>query len=193
MVWTLWFASYFLQAGYTVWLPTLYVQIGGLPPEQALALSLVSSGTAVVAVYLAAYAMDRLGRRAVFLFGYGCAVIGGLVGVLAVAMLHDTSWHTLFAAGWLMTFGISFTTSSLFLYTAELSPTRMRAWATATGSSVNRAVGFLAPTIVGTLLATPLGIGGVFGLLMSTSLLGFVVMKLFGIETKQRVLEELSA
>src|SRR5207253_1160138 len=83
-----------------------------------------------------------------------------------------------------------FTTGSLFIYTAELSPTRMRAWATATGSSVNRMVGFIAPTIVGALLATQFGIGGVFGLLLVTSLIGFVTMKLFGIETRQRVLEE---
>ena len=193
MNWTLWFASYFLQAGYTVWLPTLYVQIGGLPADRALALTLVSSGTAVVSAYLAAYAMDHLGRRPLFLFGYGVATIGAAVGVCAVALLHQTGWPTLFAAGWLMTFGISFTTGSLFIYTAELSPTRMRAWATATGSSVNRMVGFIAPTIVGTLLATQLGIGGVFGLLLITSLIGFVTMKFFGIETRQRVLEELSA
>jgi MFS transporter, putative metabolite:H+ symporter len=193
MNWTLWFASYFLQAGYTVWLPTLYVQIGGLPPDRALALTLVSSATAVVSAYLAAYAMDHLGRRPLFLFGYAVAMFGAAVGVCAVTILHQTGWPTLFAAGWLMTFGISFTTGSLFIYTAELSPTRMRAWATATGSSVNRMVGFIAPTIVGTLLATELGIGGVFGLLLITSLIGFVTMKFFGIETRQRVLEELSA
>jgi len=192
LIWTLWFASFFLQSGYTVWLPTLYVKIGGLPTSRALALTLVTSFTAVVVVYLAAFAMDRLGRKPVFLTGYGFAILGALVGVLAVAVLHQTSWPTLFAAGWLMTFGISFTTSSLFLYTAELSPTRMRAWATATGSSVNRAVGFIAPTIVGALLSTSLGIGAVFGLLLVTSLVGFLAMKLFGIETKQRVLEELS-
>jgi putative MFS transporter len=92
-----------------------------------------------------------------------------------------------------MTLGISLTTGSLFVYTAELAPTRMRAWATATGSSVNRAVGFIAPTIVGALLATQLGIGGVFGLLLITSLIGFITMKFFGIETRQRILEELSA
>jgi putative MFS transporter len=193
MNWVLWFASYFLQAGYTVWLPTLYVQIGGLPPDRALALTLVSSGTAVIAAYLAAYAMDHLGRKPLFLSGYGIAILGAAVGVGAVGLLHQTGWPTLFAAGWLMTLGISLTTGSLFVYTAELAPTRMRAWATATGSSVNRAVGFVAPTIVGTLLATQLGIGGVFGLLLITSLIGFVTMKFFGIETRQRVLEELSA
>jgi UPF0716 family protein affecting phage T7 exclusion len=46
---------------------------------------------------------------------------------------------------------------------------------------------------VGALLATQLGIGGVFGLLALTSLIGFLTMKFFGIETKQRALEELSA
>ena len=193
LIWVLWFTSHFLQAGYTVWLPTLYVQIGGLPATQALALSLVSSGTAVVVTYLGAWAMDRLGRKPIFLFGYGMAIVGALVGIFAVAVLHQTSWPTLFAAGWLMTFGISFNTTSLYVYTPELAPTRMRAWATATGSSFNRLAGFVAPTIVGALLATQLGIGGVFGLLVLTSLIGFVTMKVFGIETKQRVLEELSA
>src|ERR687884_1923573 len=85
LIWVLWFTSYFLQAGYTVWLPTLYVQIGGLPATQALALSLVSSGTAVVVTYLGAWAMDRLGRKPIFLFGYGMAMLGALVGIFAVA------------------------------------------------------------------------------------------------------------
>jgi MFS transporter, putative metabolite:H+ symporter len=185
--------SYFPQAGYTVWLPSLYVQIGGLPPTQALALSLVSSGTAMVVTYLGAWAMDRLGRIPIFLFGYGMAILGALVGIFAVAVLHQTSWPTLFAAGWLMTFGTSFNTTSLYVYTPELSPTRMRAWATATGSSFNRLAGFVAPTSVGWLLATQLGIGGVFGPLVLTSLIGFLTMRFFGIETKQRGLEELSA
>jgi hypothetical protein len=35
--------------------------------------------------------------------------------------------------------------------------------------------------------------GGVFGLLVLSSLIGFLTMRLFGIETRQRVLEELSA
>jgi putative MFS transporter len=193
LIWVLWFTSYFLQAGYTVWLPTLYVQIGGLPATQALALSLVSSATAVVVTYLGAWAMDRLGRKPIFLFGYGMAILGALVGIFAVVVLHQTGWPTLFAAGWLMTFGISFNTTSLYVYTPELAPTRMRAWATATGSSFNRLAGFVSPTIVGALLATSLGIGGVFGLLVLSSLIGFLTMKLFGIETKQRVLEEISA
>src|SRR6266704_741214 len=71
---------------------------------RALVLTPVSSATAVVSAYLAAYAMDHLGRRPLFLFGYAVAMIGAAVGVCAVAILHQTGWPTLFAAGWLMTF-----------------------------------------------------------------------------------------
>ncbi len=39
------------------------------------------------------------------------------------------------------------------LHTPELYPTRMRAWATSTGSSLNRLGSFIAPLIVGWMLA----------------------------------------
>jgi putative MFS transporter len=74
----------------------------------------------------------------------------------------------------------------------ELYPTRMRAWATATGSSLNRVASAIGPALVGALLGAALGLGAVFAMFAVAAALGTATMAWLGIETKQRVLEELA-
>jgi putative MFS transporter len=83
-------------------------------------------------------------------------------------------------------------TAGLYLYTPELYPTRMRAWATATGSSMNRVASTIGPLLVGALLGAGLGLSSVFAMFGVVALVGMIVMAWLGIETKQRVLEELA-
>ena len=80
----------------------------------------------------------------------------------------------------------------VYVYTPELYPTRMRAWATAMGSSFNRLGSFIAPSLVGFLLAEYGSISIVFVMFACVALFGAVVMATFGEETKRRTLEELS-
>ena len=81
---------------------------------------------------------------------------------------------------------------TVYLYTPELYPTRMRAWATATGSSMNRVASFIAPSITGFILAEFNSVALVFTMMACVALWGAFVMWFFGEETKRRVLEELS-
>ena len=61
----------------------------------------------------------------------------------------------------------------------------MRAWATATGSSMNRLGSFIAPSIVGWLLAEYGGIAIVFAMFTLVSFFGAIVMWTMGEETKR--------
>jgi MFS transporter, putative metabolite:H+ symporter len=68
----------------------------------------------------------------------------------------------------------------------------MRGLGIAAGSSMNRLASILSPTAVGALLAAGLGIESVFAMFGAAGLIGFVVLATMGIETKQRMLEDLS-
>jgi putative MFS transporter len=189
--WVTWFCGYFILYGFSTWLPTLYVRLGGLPTGGALGLTAVASALYLVEIYAFAYTVDRVGRKPWFVAGFALAVIGTVAGAIAIAV-GLTAWPVLFVAGLLMGLGISPVTAGLYLYTPELYPTRMRAWATSTGSSLNRVASAIGPVLVGALLGAGLGLQSVFVSFGVVALIGLVVMVAMGIETKQRVLEELA-
>jgi putative MFS transporter len=80
---------------------------------------------------------------------------------------------------------------SLYLYSAEIYPTRLRAVGTGFGSAWLRAASSVGPLLVGFVVAD-LGIRYVFAAFAVVALIGGVVTMRYAIETKGRVLEELS-
>jgi hypothetical protein len=69
----------------------------------------------------------------------------------------------------------------------------MRGWASSAGRGVGLVASIVAPIAVGSLLASSLGIAGVFGLFALMNLVGVLAIRAFGIETKGAILEEVSA
>ncbi len=186
-----WFCGYFILYGFSTWLPTLYVRLGGLPIQNALGLTVIASAIYLVEIYVFAFTVDRVGRKPWFVGGFTVSMIGASFGLVAI-LLDATAWPVLLVASLLMGLGISPITAGLYLYTPELYPTRMRAWATATGSSVNRVASVIGPILVGVLLGAGLGLASVFLVFGVVAAVGLAVMAWLGIETKQRVLEELA-
>src|SRR5207248_4997864 len=80
---------------------------------------------------------------------------------------------------------------SLYLYSAELYPTRLRAVGTGFGSAWLRAGSSIGPILVGAIVAD-LGMRYVFAAFAAIALAGGLVTLLFAIETRGRVLEQLS-
>jgi MFS transporter, putative metabolite:H+ symporter len=186
---TLWFTVYFVSYGYSVWLPSLYVTIGGLQVSQALYLTLAVGAAQLLTVYAFALAVDRIGRRPLFLAGFAVGIAGAVLGLVLVG-LGATGWPTLFAAGMLLAIGTYVPAAGLYLYIPELYPTRIRAWGTAAGSSMNRIASVIAPIIVGALLAADLGLGSVFLVFGVVLVVGLIAMLAWGVETAGRSLEE---
>lgn len=79
---------------------------------------------------------------------------------------------------------------SIFLYTAEIYPTRMRALGISWATFWPRVAATVGPIMVGIILPR-WGVGGVFLVFAIVALLGFAAA-LFMIETRRRVLEEVS-
>lgn len=88
-------------------------------------------------------------------------------------------------------FFISSVSLMVYLYTAEIYPTRLRALGTSTATAWNRLGSTIAPLIVGQMLGG-VGLGAVFLMFGFVLLTGAIVAWFMAIETKNRVLEEIS-
>lgn len=186
-IWAMWFCSYLVANGMITWLPTLYRQTFNLPLETSLLYGLLTSVAGVVASVACALLIDKVGRKRWYMIAFFAAPLP----LLALAFLGATSpLEVLILAG--LAYAILQTiTFSLYLYSAELYPTRMRALGTGLGSAWLRLGSSTGPILVGVLMGSA-GVQYVFATFAAVSLVGAVVTALFAIETKGRVLEELS-
>jgi putative MFS transporter len=186
-IWSLWVSAYMINNGLITWLPTLYKQVFHLPLQTSLAYGWITSGVGVLASIVCALAIDKVGRKP----WYAAAFLISALPLLAVAGLGATTaiQVLIFAtAAYAILQTIAF---SLYLYSAELYPTRLRAVGTGFGSAWLRAGSSIGPVLVGAVVAD-LGIRYVFAAFAAVALAGGLVTLLLATETKGRVLEELS-
>jgi MFS transporter, putative metabolite:H+ symporter len=187
MIWGLWVCAYMINNGLITWLPTLYKQVFQLPLQTSLAYGWITSSVGVLASIACALLIDKVGRKP----WYSAAFLIATVPLLTLAWLGASSaiQVLIFAtAAYAVLQTIAF---SLYLYSAELYPTRLRAVGTGFGSAWLRAGSSMGPILVGTIVAD-LGIQYVFAAFAAVALAGGIVTLLFALETKGRVLEELS-
>ena len=187
MIWGLWVCVYMINNGLVTWLPTLYRQVFEVPLQTALAYGWITSGVGVIASIICALMIDKVGRKP----WYATAFLLATVPLLTLAWLGATSALQVVifvTAAYAVLQTIAF---SLYLYSAELYPTRMRAVGTGFGSAWLRAGSSVGPILVGVIVAD-LGIQYVFAAFAAVALVGGLVTLMFAIETKGRVLEELS-
>lgn len=186
-IWGLWVCVYMVNNGLITWLPTLYKQVFQLPLQTSLAYGWITSSVGVIASIICALMIDKVGRKP----WYATAFLVATIPLLALTSLGATSATQvlIFAtAAYAILQTISF---SLYLYSAELYPTRLRAVGTGFGSAWLRAGSSVGPILVGAIVGG-LGIKYVFAAFAAVALVGGLVTVLFAIETKGRVLEELS-
>jgi putative MFS transporter len=186
-IWALWFCAYLVANGTITWLPTLYRETFKLPLQTSLTYGLLTSVAGVVAAVICALLIDKVGRKRWYTLAF-------LMAALPLALLAilgaESATQVLVLAG--LSYAIVQTiTFSLYLYSAELYPTRLRALGTGLGSAWLRLGSSSGPILVGWIIAG-FGIQYVFGVFACVVLVGAAVTSLFAIETKGRILEELS-
>ena len=187
MIWGLWVCVYMINNGLVTWLPTLYKQVFHLPLQTSLGYGWITSSVGVIASIACALLIDKVGRKR----WYSVAFLVATAPLMALAWIGTASaiQVLIFAtAAYAVLQTIAF---SLYLYSAELYPTRLRAVGTGFGSAWLRAGSSIGPILVGMIVAD-LGIQYVFAAFAAVALVGGLVTLLFAIETKGRVLEELS-
>jgi putative MFS transporter len=190
LVWIM--MTYAFTYGYSPLVATLYVSVGGLPVASAILLTAVGQLIAIPYNYFVAFTVDRFGRR--FYFGWGLlwSALVLAVGAVVVGYFGIKTWWVLFALTQLALLGTT-STIGFYIYTPELFPTRMRAWATAVGSTGIRLVSSFMPIVVGITAASVFGLGGVYVLMAACLAIGGLTLLRFGPETSRRILEEIAA
>jgi putative MFS transporter len=186
LVWVIWASSYIISYGLQGWIPTMFREIYHLPLQQALTYSISAPAGSVIGSIICALLIDKTGRRwwfvgAFFLIAAGLVELWAVGAQTALGMLLGYG----FCSMWLGSINMA-----IFLYTAEIYPTRVRALGVAWGSTWLRIAATVGPLIVGYGLPR-FGIGGVFGIFAVFGVTGCIAA-FFMIETRRRVLEEVS-
>ena len=186
LVWVLWTSSYIISYGLQGWIPTLYREIYHLTLQQSLNYSIAAPLGSVLGSLLCVFLIDRVGRRAWFIGAFLLA----MVSLVALWLIGARSALGILLGYCFLSMWLGSMNMSIFLYTAEIYPTRMRALGVSWASFWLRVAATVGPLVVG--FALPhYGISGVF-LIFSIFALTGTIAATFMIETRGRVLEEVS-
>jgi putative MFS transporter len=187
VAWVLWFAAFLVINGLTNWVPTLYRTVFHVPLQTALNYGLLTNLASLAGCIAVACLIDRTGRRAwfasaLFLGGATFLVLWRIGASSAVTVLILTSIGSFF---------VNSVTVALYLHTAEAYPTRLRALGVSVASGWLRVSSILGATAIG-VTVQHYGLRAVFLELGLVSIVAAVVAGLFCVETKGRVLEDVS-
>jgi len=187
VVWLLFFCIYFVSNALLSWLPTLYRTVYQLDVKTALQYSAYTTVAGMIGVVAVALFVDSTGRRvwfttcfgflaAVFLYLYVSGAPSATVVLVAVTT-GDVAMASI--------------SSLIFLYSAEIYPTRLRSRGVAIAGSWQK-VGIVAGQLSIGYIVQGFGIAGVFLQCALSMTLGGVVVLLFCVEARNRALEEVS-
>jgi MFS transporter, putative metabolite:H+ symporter len=187
VVWVMWFATYFVNYGLATWMPTLYRTIFHLPLGVALRYQLITNVVTLCSSFACAMLIDFTGRRAWF----AAAFSGSAAALLALWYIGPTTAERVLLLGTLSNMCVGTMSLAVYLYTPELYPTRSRALAVGTATAWLRLASIIGPTVVGMMVADS-GLKSVFLVFALVALAAAIIVGLFAVETKGRVLEEIS-
>jgi putative MFS transporter len=187
-VWAMWFCCFSTTYGLNTRMPTLYRTTFNLPLSQALSYGLIVQVCGICGSMLCAFTIDKVGRR----LWFAVALLAGGTTLVILAALGASSATQLLTFVSIGTFFMSSVSIGLNLYTAEIYPTRIRAFSSAVGGAWQRVAAASGPLVVAYLLTGP-GLSSVFLYFGIVALIGAAVAAGFTIETKNRSLEVASA
>jgi putative MFS transporter len=187
MIWAVCLLCYLINYGIVGWLPTLYRTDFGLSVDRALGYSLVTTAAGLAGTVLCAFLIDVVGRRAWFTFAFGASAIV----MTGIWLNGSTSPEFLMLGASVGHFFVSTISIGVFLYMPEIYPTRLRARGVCIAPVWSTIAGVIGPSLVGIIL-TDHGLPTVFMALAAVGVLGAIVAALFAVETRGRVLEEVS-
>ncbi|MEM4188262.1 MAG: MFS transporter [Candidatus Hadarchaeum sp.] len=186
LLWIVWAVLVYTYHGIFVWLPTFYAS----PPlnftvVKSIQWVLIVTLAQVPGYYSAALLLDRAGRKPIALVYLALAGLGSILLSSAIEPTSILLWSVVISffnlGAW----------SALYAYTPELYPTSIRGTGAGAAASIGRIAGVIAPT------ATPLlyaygGLAAAFAVFSLMHFLGAVAVAVLGIETKGKVLEEIT-
>ena len=184
LLWIVSFCFLWASNGIIFMLPTILVQ-RGFPLSQILVLLFVQAVAAMVGYTACAFLIDRYGRRPVLFLYY---FVGAFFHLWFAQATGVWIYAAIAAVGWVNpgVYGAN------GVYVSELYPTHLRATAVGWFFGIGRIGSFLAPAVVGFMLQYGAG-AYVLHTFALTFLIASLALWLVGIETKGKVLEQITA
>jgi MFS transporter, putative metabolite:H+ symporter len=186
VVWVIWFSAYFVNYGLTICLPTVYRTMFQLPLEQSLRYGLITQAVGLLGTLICALTIDYVGRRLWFAASFAAAA----AALAALTFYPAPTAEQVLTSITVAYFFISTINIGVYLYTPELYPTRVRAIGVGTATAWLRIASMIGPSAVGMMIAS--GLPSVFLAFGIAAGIAAVITGLFAVETKGRVLEEIS-
>jgi putative MFS transporter len=187
-VWIMWFCAATIGYGLLVWLPTIFRTVYKLPLQEALIYSSLSNVTVLISGLCAAFLVDRIGRRPVFVVAF---LFGGLPLFILWLIGKEASASTVMLMAAMAASMISMVQLGIWTYTPELYPTSIRSFGTGTASAWARAASIVAPNMVAFII-TRTDISAIFLMFALAGVIGALAVLLCPVETKGKLLEEIS-
>jgi len=187
LLWSLWFGAYMINNGLITWLPTLYRTVFHLPLDLAIGYGFAMTGVALVASFVCALTIDKVGRRR----WYSGALLFAAVPLAALWFLGATSAIMVLVLATLAYAALQTVTYSLYLYSGELYPTRLRSLGAGLGSAWLRAGSVAGPWVIGLIMAGG-SVAPVFLAFAAVATVTGLICLRWAPETAGRTLEELS-
>jgi MFS transporter, putative metabolite:H+ symporter len=188
MLATAWLTAYFVNYGIAAWLPTIYGRVFQLDVDTALRYSVATSIAGILGCIVIALTIDLIGRRVAI----ATAMLGSATTLFILASTGAGSAGTVLVWSALSAMFIFAVNLALYVYTAELYPTRMRALGCSVGGAFGRLGIVVGPLVVGRLIDRGFSIADIFAVMGAVAVVGALTTAVFAVETRERVLEEIS-
>jgi putative MFS transporter len=187
VLWVAWFATSLVNFAIAAWLPSVYRTTFRLGVDASLQYNLVTTVVGLIGCVAAALAIESLRRGSLFAIAFGCNAIAMFV----LWYQGPSTPQFVMVVVSIGYFFVSVTSLSVWAYTPELFPTRIRAFGAATASAMGRIASIIGPSLVGVMLVRT-SLADVFLMFGIITAVAAIVVGLFAVDTRNRVLEEVS-
>lgn len=187
-VWAMCFCYASISTAMNAWLPTIFRTVYHVQLSNALFMTIAPTAGSFFGAIVGIFFIDLIGRRRCFLFSFTAGSIPFLI--LGLGLVPESAVQVMLLAS-LGNFLLGWLIPGFYVYMPEIYPTRIRALGAGVGSSWFRIGAIVSPMIIGFLVATA-SVSAVFLFFGCVALFGTVVTWLFAIETRGRVLEDIS-
>jgi MFS transporter, putative metabolite:H+ symporter len=174
--------------GFVIFLPQFFLR-QGLTITRSFGYTLVLASASLIGCAIGAYTSDFIGRRWSII---GASIVTIITGWAYASFNAASDPAIVLSVGFVLIVAIYVQTAILFgVYTPELFPTEIRLRANGICNTLGRLATVFSPFVVGALIVH-YKLPGVIGLMIGLLVVQILVVWLWGVEPRQRGLEELA-